>query len=294
MSRRWISMLPCIFAGNILLAFAVCSFVVPGGFMLGGSTGIALAVQTVLPVRLSMITAFVNGGLFFLGLVFLGKSFAATSLLSTLIYPVIMAVFEMLPLGEIFTADRLLCAVLTGVLMGTGLGMVIRVGGSTGGMDIPPCILQKYKGISVGTSMMVFDLLILLLQVLNQGMDGILYSIVIIVLTSATVNKVVILEERKVEVLIISPQYEQIRETILKTLDSGVTFLKIETGYRRKEQKALLSILHAKQYPAVRDAVLKIDADAFIVTAPVMSVNGRGYTLARSNGTEHQEMVGSM
>ncbi len=286
MQKRWMNMFFHIFLGNILLAFSVCSFVVPGSFMLGGSTGIALTIQAFVPVRLSIITALVNGGLFALGLLFLGKSFAATSLLSTLIYPVIMAVFETLPLGELFFEDRLLCAIFTGLVMGAGLGVVLRAGGSTGGMDIPPCILQKYKGIPVGTSMMVFDLLILLLQVLNQGMNGILYSIVIIVLTSVTVNKIVIMGEGKVEMLIISPKYEQIREEILKNQDNGVTFLKIETGYRREDQKAILSILHAKQYPSVRNAVLEIDEDAFIIAASVMNVNGRGYTLARTNKLE--------
>ncbi len=81
--------------------------------------------------------------------------------------------------------------------------------------------------------------------------------------------------------IIISPQYEKIRSLILEDLDSGMTFLNIETGYRREGQKAALSVVYAKQYPHLRDKVLAIDEDAFIVSAPVMNVNGRGYTLAR-------------
>ena len=148
-------------------------------------------------------------------------------------------------------------------------------------MDIPPCILQKLKGIPVGSSMVLFDIVILGLQVLRGGWDGILYGVVVIVLTSVMVDRTVLSGERKVQMIIISPQYEKIRSLILEDLDSGMTFLNIETGYRREGQKAALSVVYAKQYPHLRDKVLAIDEDAFIVSAPVMNVNGRGYTLAR-------------
>ena len=96
--KHHLTMILSILIGNTLLAFGICAFVVPNGIMLGGSTGISLAIQHLLPeMRLSVISAIINGSLFLLGLVFLGKKFAATSLLSTIIFPVILAVFEMLP-----------------------------------------------------------------------------------------------------------------------------------------------------------------------------------------------------
>ena len=188
-----IEMLLYILAGNILLAFAVCAFVVPNGFMLGGSTGIALVVQSWIPAPISVITAVISLSLFVLGYIFLGKTFAMTSLCSTILYPVILGVFETLPIGTWFSQDILLSAVFAGVLMGCGIGLVIRAGGSTGGMDIPPCILQKLKGIPVGNSMVFFDIIILGLQILRGGFDGILYGIVVIVLTSAMMNKTILL-----------------------------------------------------------------------------------------------------
>lgn len=184
-------MLVSVLVGNALLAFSVCAFIIPNRFMLGGSTGITLTVQHWIPVSLSSITAVTNTFLFGLGLVFLGKKFAMTSLFSTLLYPVVLAVFEKLPLGQLFGGNALLAAVSAGILMGAGIGLVIRAGGSTGGMDIPPCILQKYRGIPVGTSMMVFDILVVLMQISYSGASGILYSAVIVLLTSFTVNKTV-------------------------------------------------------------------------------------------------------
>ena len=276
-----LEMLFYILAGNILLAFAVCAFVVPNGFMLGGSTGIALVVQSWIPVPISVITAVINLSLFFLGYIFLGKKFAMTSLFSTILYPVILGIFEKLPMGEWFSGDILLSAVFAGVLMGGGIGLVIRAGGSTGGMDIPPCILQKLKGIPVGNSMMCFDIVILGLQILRGGWNGILYGIVVIVLTSAVMNKTLLSGEQKIELIIISPHYDEICKAVLNELDSGMTFLNIETGYRNEAQKAIFSVVHAKQYPVFRDKALSIDPNAFIVAAPVMNVNGRGYSLPR-------------
>lgn len=270
-----------ILAGNILLAFAVCAFVVPNGFILGGSTGIALVIRSFVPAPLSLITAAINLSLFVLGFLFLGKTFAMTSLLSTILYPIILGVFEQLATDLWFAGDPLLDAVFAGVLMGSGIGLVIRAGGSTGGMDIPPCILQKRKGIPVGNSMVCFDIAILALQVLRGGRDTILYGIVIIVLTSGMMNRMILSGERKVQIIVISPCYEEISKAILEELDSGMTFLNIETGYCNEKQKAVFSVVYAKQYPACRDRALAIDPHAFIVAAPVMNVNGRGYTLAR-------------
>ena len=270
-----------LLVGNGLIAFAVCAFVVPNNFMLGGVNGIALALQHFVGLPLSVWTAILNLALFVLGWICMGKQFAANTLLSTVLYPLIMAVFEQLPLGNLFSEDPLTCVVFCSICAGLGIGIVLREGGSTGGMDIPPCILQKYKGIPVGASLAAFDTAIVLAQVLINGLNGVLYSLLIIFLISAIVNRTVVGGAAKVQIIVISPEYQAIRRQILEDLDSGVTMLNIETGYEENTQKAVFCIVYAKKYPAVRDAVLKIDPQAFIVTTDVKNVNGVGYTLSR-------------
>ena len=280
--KQQLKRLPQILIGNTLLAFAICAFVVPNGFMLGGSNGIALFLHNFIPLPLSVLNAILNVALFLVGLFCMGKSFAATSLLSTIIYPVIMAVFEKLPIGTLFAGeDPLLCAIFCSLCIGLGIGIVVRSGGSTGGMDIPPIILNKYTSIPVGTWIMIFDSLIVVAQVCFNGLDGLLLSLLIILLTSLVINRTVITGEQKVQIIIISPAYEQIRQEILRTQDSGATMLDIETGLTQEAQKAVFSVVYAKKYPEIRDAALKIDPKAFIVTTDVKNVNGRGYTLAR-------------
>ena len=166
-------------------------------------------------------------------------------------------------------------------MAGLGLGIVVRAGGSTGGMDIPPCILQKYRGIPVGTSMMVLDISIILLQVCFQGLEGLLYSVIITVLMSFVIDRTVVAGESKVQVLIISPLFQQIRKAILREADTGVTMLDIETGYGGTRQQAVMCIVHAKKHPAVCNTALGIDPGAFIITTEVKNVHGQGYTIAR-------------
>lgn len=279
--RSTVKMALFILVGNALLAFAVCAFVIPNNIMLGGSNGIALFIQHFIPVRLSIISACVNSALFVLGWVCLGWKFAATSLASTIVYPLILACFETLPLGTLFREDIVISAVFCAVLFGIGIGMVVRVGGSTGGMDIPPCILQKYKGIPVGTSLMVFDTLVVLMQVVVNGLDGILCSILVVVIMSITVDRAVISGEKKVQITIISPEYQKIRRKILDDINCGVTMLDIETGYEANVQKAILSVVYAKKYPEIREATLAIDKNAFIIASDVTNVHGVGYTISR-------------
>ncbi len=270
-----------ILVGNALLAFSICAFVVPNGIMLGGSNGIALFLQQFIPVRLSILSAVINALLFFLGLGFLGWKFAATSLMSTIVYPLILAVFEFLPLGTLFNENIVVSALFCGALCGLGIGLVIRVGGSTGGMDIPPCILRKYKGIPVGTSVLFFDTVVVLMQVAVKGIDGLLLSILVIAVMSFTINGTVLAGEKKIQIIIISPEIQTIRREILENINCGVTMMEIEGGYEAKKQQAILTVVYSNNYTRIRDAVLKLDPKAFIIASDVTNVNGKGYTISR-------------
>lgn len=280
--KNQLKIIPITIFGNAMIAFAVCAFVVPYDIMLGGVSGISMTVMHFFPhLRMSAISAVVNLLLFAMGWIFLGKKFAANILLSTFIYPIELAIFEMLPVATLFKEELLVAGLACGLLIGLGVGLVVRAGGSTGGMDIPPCILQKYFGIPVGTSLMCFDTVIVLVQVIFKGLDGVLLSVLVIWVSSVAINRTLVSGARKIEVTIISPEYEKIRQEILNTMDCGLTLLDIETGYEGNRQKAIMSIVYARKYPLIRDAALKIDPHAFVVAAEVANVNGQGYTIER-------------
>ena len=268
-----------ILLGNLVLAFGLAAFSVPNHFLAGGVTGIARSVEYFAHLDLSMTVAIVNVLMFVLGFFLLGKEFALTTLVSTVVFPIFLdRLLQMEALAHM-TGDRLLAALACGCLVGVGLGIVIRLGGSTGGMDIPPLILYKKLRIPVAVSMYCFDVLVLLSQAVFSDMEEILYGIVSVMLTSAVLNQVLVYGAGNVQVLIISKEYDKINQLIQVDMDRGSTFLPIQTGYEKLEQKAVMCVLPSRELTALNRHVQKIDPKAFIIINGVREVRGRGFTL---------------
>lgn len=268
-----------IVLGNVIFAFGLAAFLVPNNFLVGGATGIARSVEYFFHVDVSVTVACINVIMFFLGLWLLGKRFAMTTIISTLLFPVLLdGMLGIEALGHI-TSDRLLAAIFGGALVGMGLGIVMRLGGSTGGMDIPPLILNKKFRIPVAVTMYCFDVLILTSQVLFTGGEEILYGILSVLLTSFMVNQVLVFGAGDVQVLIISKEYEKINEIIQKDLDRGSTYVPIQTGFQHLDQKAVLCVLHNREMSHLNQYVQQIDPKAFIIINGVREVRGRGFTL---------------
>lgn len=268
-----------IILGNLIFTFGLAAFSIPNDFLVGGATGIARSIEYFLNVDVSITVACINVIMFFLGLWILGKRFALTTIISTLLFPVLLNwMLSMEALGHI-TDDRLLAAIFGGSLTGLGLGIVMRLGGSTGGMDIPPLILNKKFRIPVAVTMYCLDVFILLSQVLFTGAEEILYGILSVLLTSVMVNQVLVFGGGDVQVLIISKEYEKINEIIQKDLDRGSTFVPIQTGFQHLDQKAVLCVLHNRDMNHLNQYVQQIDPKAFIIINGVREVRGRGFTL---------------
>lgn len=271
--------LALILLGNTIYALAVTMFILPGGLITGGTTGLALFFfhQFGLPV-----TAFVsvfNVVMFLLGLWVLGKKFALTTLVSTFFYPLVLGIFQQIPVLTQFTHDRMLCAVYAGLMIGFAIGIVIRAGASTGGMDIPPLVLNKKLGLSVSVTMYAFDFTILLLQILFSDREQILYGILLVLIYTLVLDKVLLLGQSRTQVKIVSEKYEQIAQQIMRQLDRGTTLLHAQTGYCRQQIPMILSVVSNRELPRLTRLVTEIDPDAFLVISPVKEVRGRGFSL---------------
>ena len=193
-----------IFVGNIILALGIMVFVEPMGFMAGGATGLGLLLNNAFGIPLSTAVGVLNVIMFIIGYIFLGKRFAATTLLSTILYPAGLKILETMPQIATINNDPLLASILGGVLIGVGVGLVIRVGASTGGMDIPPIILNKKTGIPVAYAMNVMDLVIMATQIPYSNAQNVLYSIVVIFATTMVMNKIALIGVTQTQVMVIS------------------------------------------------------------------------------------------
>lgn len=270
-----------IVLGNIILAFGVTAFMIPHNIIIGGSTGIASFMLHYFNIPLSYTVMSINVVMFIVGYMMVGKKFALSTIISTFVYPIVLELFQSMDSLASFCDDMVLAAVYGGIIIGLGIGLIMKAGASSGGMDIPLIILNKKFGIPIGTSMNVCDSLILVIQMPFSNTTEILYGIAIVFVISTTINKVLTSGIEQVQMFIISPKHEEIRQELLHHLDSGVTMVKVETGLNELSQNAVLTVMSNRKINKVKQRVLEIDKKAFITVTHITEVSGRGFTLDR-------------
>ncbi|RKD30978.1 hypothetical protein BET01_03730 [Lacrimispora algidixylanolytica] len=268
-----------VLAGNTIYALAVSLFILPGGLITGGTTGLALVAYNQFNIPIAAFVAVFNIFMFIAGVMVLGKAFAFTTLISTFYYPFILGVFERVLGKSGLTDDRMLGTVFAGILIGVGIGMVIRAGASTGGMDIPPLILNKKKHLSVSLTMSAFDCMILLSQMIFSNKEQILYGILLVLIYTVVLDKVLLIGRNQMQVKIISDKYEEINHNIQEKMDRGTTLLGSEGGYMRQASFTVLTVISGRQLSKLNELVMSIDPQAFMIINKVNEVRGRGFTL---------------
>ena len=270
-----------LLAGNALYSLTVVLFLMPSGLITGGATGIALAANRLTGVPVSGVLLAVNVAMLLAGWVLLGRRFALSTLASTFLSPLTLAVWERLFAGYVLTDDLFLCTIFAGLGIGGALGIVIRVGGSTGGMDIPPLVLQKYFRIPVAASMTVFDLLILFAQAVSSPKAQVLYGVVLVFAYSIVLDKVILLGSRRTEVKLVSARTDELRSAILSELDRGVTLLSAEGGYLRQPGQLLLTVISPRELPRLVRLVQASGPTGGMIVSEVTEVRGRGFSLEK-------------
>ncbi|MGI6255125.1 MAG: YitT family protein [Acutalibacter sp.] len=273
--------LALVLAGNTLYALGVALFLLPTGLITGGTTGLGLVADHFFHVPLTVFVAVFNLAMFLVGLLVLGKVFALTTVISSFYYPFILEVIQR-TCGEVqLTDDPLLATILAGLMIGAGIGMVIRAGASTGGMDIPPLVLQKKLNIPVSLSLYVFDCGILLLQALFSNVEQVLYGLVLVLLYTLTLNKALLLGRGQMQLKVVSSRYEEISREIQQRMDRGVTLFTSVGGYAGQEGATVLTVVDRRELPKVTELVSQLDPNAFMVVSQVNEVRGRGFTLPK-------------
>ncbi len=285
MDKRYLAIfknIGLILIGNTIIALAVTAFIMPNGLITGGTTGLALLFYHQFGIPIGVFVSIFNIAMFLLGAVVLGKSFALASLISTFYFPFILGIFQNMPLLKDLTSDHLLSAIYAGIMIGFSIGLVIKAGASTGGMDIPPLVLNKKLGISVSLAMYAFDFTILLSQMLFANKEQVLYGILLVLIYTTVLDRVLILGKSSTQVKIISEKYEEINQLIIQNLDRGSTLIHGETGYCHDKSLVILTIVSNRELPKLNKLVLSIDPKAFMIINQVNEVKGRGFTMDKA------------
>lgn len=279
-----------ITVGTLIYCLAWTSFLQPNELASGGLTGLCTIVQYatngVVPIGLTF--PIINAFLLIMAFLILGKSFGFKTIyvigLSSLLFAVLPRFNGVeFPLNlEVLMDNKLMVCIVGAFLESVGIGMVLLRGGSTGGTDIVAMIINKYWPLSPGKVYLYSDIFIvasLLFLPVSQGggVENMIYAYVVMVGFSFGVDYVLLGGKSSVQLLVFSPQYQQIADHIIYDVQRGVTALQSIGWYSQKESKVLLIILRKQQMNEVIKEIKRIDKNAFISVSTANSVYGEGF-----------------
>lgn len=272
-----------ILAGNITLAMGVAWFILPNDVLAGGLAGVAIALEPLIHLDPELVINVLTVILFIAGSLVLGKKFAAKTILSTICYPLLLTLLSYLAKNVIapdtFIMDKYLATIYGGALMGIGVGCVFRTGASTGGMDIPPLIINKYTHIPLPTLVLIVDALTVLLGAAVYGLQAALTGILSVWVSSYMINKTMMIGGHDARnVMIVSNKHKEIMDRIHEVLERGTTILEATGGYSSEKRPVIMAVVSKKQLPELEHLVSHIDPEAFVIVMEANEVQGLGFT----------------
>ena len=260
-----------ILVGALLMAVGLEFFLVPNEVIDGGIVGISIILSHLTDVQIGFYIFVLNLPFFFIGYKQIGKTFALSTLLGVIILSIATSIFHDLP---ILTGDPLLATVFGGIVLGVGVGIVIRYGGSLDGTEILAILFNKRTPFSVGETIMFFNLFILGSAGFVFGWDRAMYSLMAYFIAFKTIDIVIQGLDESKSAWIISEQYEQIGEAILARLGRGVTYLNGEGAYTGDDKKVIFCVITRLEEAKLKAIIDEIDPSAFFAVAAIAEVRG--------------------
>lgn len=260
-----------LFIGSILAAVGLEIFLIPNNIIDGGVVGISIIISYLTNIPLSVFVVVLNIPFLFLGYKQIGKTFVFTSLFAIVSFSLWLTVFNPIP-G--LTDDVLLATVFGGIILGVGVGMIIRYGGSLDGTEMVAIIVNKGTSFSVGEMVMFFNIFILSSAALVFGWDRAMYSLIAYFIAFKVIDITIEgLDEAKAAI-IISDKGDEIAEAITARLGRGVTFLEGRGGYSKDRKIVLYSVVTRLEVSKLRAIIEDKDEDAFVTINDVSDVMG--------------------
>ncbi len=260
-----------LFIGAIIAAVGLEVFLIPNHIIDGGVVGISIMLSAVTGIPFGVLLIVINLPFLFLGYKYIGKPFAIATTFSIICLSFWSNIF--LPVLPV-TNDFFLAAVFGGIITGTGVGLVIRNGGSFDGTEIVAIITDRKTVFSVGEIVMFINLFILSSASLIFGWDKAMYSLVAYFVISKMIDVVIKGLEETYAVMIVTSQHEEIANKLMKQMDKGVTLLHGEGGYSKEKRKILYCIVTRLEIDSLKSIVLDVDESAFITINPVSDIVG--------------------
>jgi uncharacterized membrane-anchored protein YitT (DUF2179 family) len=260
-----------ILFGATLVSIGLESFMVPNNVIDGGIVGISIILSKLSHLGLGIFLFLLNLPFFLFGYKQIGKTFALSTLLGVTAMSIGTSLFHIVPEA---TDNPLLAAVFGGIIVGIGVGLVIRYGGSLDGIEVMAILLTKKLPFSVGQIVMLFNILILGSAGFVFGFDNAMYSIIAYFIAFKMIDITIEGFDETKSVWIISDKHLEIGEALLRRLGRGVTYLKGEGGYTGEDKKVIFCIVTRLEEAKLKSIVEELDKEAFLAMGNIHDVRG--------------------
>ncbi|MCZ0717267.1 YitT family protein [Aerococcus kribbianus] len=265
--------------GTFLMTIGLYFFLVPDELVGGGTAGITIVLDHFIGLPYSLILLIVNLFLLSLGIIFVGKDFGGTTIVSIVLYSFFYGLFErFMPLNGPVADDSIVNLILGVVIMAVGLGTVYNAGASTGGTDILGKIINMHTPIPFALSVMIVDLTVLMFVMLIFGVDRGLYASIGILLNSQIVDKIMSGGNVKFQVTIISEHGGTINDFILTELHRATTIYNAKGGYTKAPRAVIITVINRSDMIELKRHLHEVDMRAFLYVSTVSEVTGEGFT----------------
>ncbi|NLC03295.1 MAG: YitT family protein [Tissierellia bacterium] len=265
--------------GVIISALGLYFFLMPSNLATGGATGLAIVLSHLLPISMGILLGIINLTLFIIAFIVLGRDFGGYTLYASLALSFIIAALEKLvPMNQPVTDDLFINLIFGVFIIGVGMGIVFNQNASTGGTDIIAKIINKYTHIDIGKSLLMSDFLISLFAGLVFGPRLGMYALLGTVINSLIIDKMISGFNVKINMIIISDEFESINKYILEEIIRGTTIYQATGGFSKEDKDIINTIVSRREYIKIRDFVRLADKKAFVSISYVSEVEGEGFT----------------
>ncbi len=258
-------------AGSVLAAFALEEFLVANNIFDGGVVGVSMILHNFLPVPLGLLTVIINIPFLIYALLHIGKRFLAKAAYSMVLFSVLLEVFKTIP--EI-TDDLLLATVFGGVLLGAGVGMVLRGGGCLDGTEIVGIFVNRKFSLSVGKTVLLINIVIYAIAGALFGLDKALYSVLMYFITSRIIDAVQTGMDQAKALQVITEEGETIADAIYENFGRTVTFIRGEGLISGTKKDILYCVITRAEIYEFRKLIRNMDVSAFITVTDVSEIIG--------------------
>ncbi len=268
---RYLVLLASLFLSAIIFNLLLY----PTNLVTGGMNGLAIIINHITDIDSALIILI--GSVLLLGLsyVFLGLNQVTASLVATITYPFFISITEPLTkLIVIDTSDLILISILIGILLGITNGLMYKVGFSNGGLNIISQILYKYFHISLSKSTMIINFIVVLIGGIYFGFNMMLYAFIIIYLSSAVIDKVLLGISSNKAFYINTYKDKEVKDYLIKELNHTVTIFDVKGGFLKKKRSVLLAVIPTREYFKLKEGIYQIDPQAFFVVSDAYEVKG--------------------